>query len=97
MLFIHGGGFEFSSGGADIYNGEALSSKGDVIVVTINYRLGNIVYYSLMIYQRFVRTLNLSHKLENLCLIIYSQYTKAVILFPQVLKNSFHLNVCCFD
>ncbi|XP_053383842.1 cAMP-regulated D2 protein-like [Mercenaria mercenaria] len=40
MLFIHGGGFEFSSGGADVYNGEAISSKGDVIIVTFNYRLG---------------------------------------------------------
>ena len=46
MLFIHGGGFEFSSGGADVYNGEALSSKGDVIVVTFNYRLGNLSFVS---------------------------------------------------
>ena len=41
MLFLHGGGFEFSSGGAELYRGERLTSKGEVILVTINYRLGN--------------------------------------------------------
>ena len=37
MIFIHGGGFV--AGSASLYNGEALSAVGDVIVVTINYRL----------------------------------------------------------
>ena len=40
MLFLHGGSFEFSSGGADVYNGETFVNKGEVILVTTNYRLG---------------------------------------------------------
>ena len=38
MVWIHGGGFMF--GAASKYNPVALVTKGDVIVVTINYRLG---------------------------------------------------------
>lgn len=40
MVFLHGGGFESYTAGADIYNSEMFASKGDVIVVTVNYRLG---------------------------------------------------------
>lgn len=38
MVYIHGG--SFAIGGADIYSGDKLSTFNDVIVVTINYRLG---------------------------------------------------------
>jgi para-nitrobenzyl esterase len=38
MVWIHGGGFVEGSG--DIYNSRWLASKGRIIVVTINYRLG---------------------------------------------------------
>ena len=38
MVWIHGGGFINGSG--DIYNARRLASRGDVVVVTINYRLG---------------------------------------------------------
>ena len=45
MVFIHGGGNQQgaaadTSGGTEIYNGKNLSSRGNVIVVTIDYRLG---------------------------------------------------------
>ncbi|XP_021370550.1 crystal protein-like [Mizuhopecten yessoensis] len=40
MVFIHGGAFESYTGGAEIYNGERFVNKGDVILVTFNYRLG---------------------------------------------------------
>lgn len=40
MVFIHGGGYVYGSKNWPLYNGVKLSSKGDVIVVTINYRLG---------------------------------------------------------
>ncbi|KHK89401.1 carboxylesterase/lipase family protein [Novosphingobium malaysiense] len=38
MVWIHGGAFV--AGGADSYDGWQLSTEGDVVVVTINYRLG---------------------------------------------------------
>ncbi|XP_060556183.1 acetylcholinesterase-like [Ruditapes philippinarum] len=38
MFFIHGGGFSIGSG--LLYDGAVLSSIGNVIIVTINYRLG---------------------------------------------------------
>jgi para-nitrobenzyl esterase len=38
MVWIHGGGF--ANGSGDIYNARWLAAKGDIIVVTINYRLG---------------------------------------------------------
>ncbi len=41
MVFIHGGALEAGSGGI-IYNPEYLVDEGDLIVVTINYRVGNL-------------------------------------------------------
>ncbi|WP_040538698.1 carboxylesterase/lipase family protein [Mycolicibacterium tusciae] len=38
LVWIHGGGFVNGSG--DIYNARRLTGRGDVVVVTINYRLG---------------------------------------------------------
>lgn len=38
MVWIHGGGF--LNGSSDIYNSRWLATRGDIVVVTINYRLG---------------------------------------------------------
>jgi para-nitrobenzyl esterase len=38
LVWIHGGGF--TAGSANEYDGRVLSRQGDVVVVTINYRLG---------------------------------------------------------
>lgn len=40
MFFIHGGGFIEGAGSLDLYNGHELAKK-DVVVVTMNYRLGS--------------------------------------------------------
>lgn len=40
MVWIHGGGFVVGAGSSDLYNGANLAKQGDVVVVTINYRLG---------------------------------------------------------
>ncbi|MCS6935147.1 MAG: carboxylesterase/lipase family protein [Chitinophagales bacterium] len=40
MVWIHGGGFIVGSGASDLYHGANLSRNGDVVVVTLNYRLG---------------------------------------------------------
>ncbi|WP_051252143.1 carboxylesterase/lipase family protein [Rhizobium etli] len=39
MVFLHGGAYRFGSGGAPLYDGENLSERGDVVVVTVNHRL----------------------------------------------------------
>jgi len=40
MVWIHGGGFVIGSGSQSVYDGAALARRGDVVVVTVNYRLG---------------------------------------------------------
>ncbi len=40
MVWIHGGGFTTGAGSIPWYNGAAFVAHGDVVVVTINYRLG---------------------------------------------------------
>lgn len=40
LYWIHGGGFRLGSIRAKPYSGTALSAMGDIIVVTVNYRLG---------------------------------------------------------
>ena len=45
MVWIHGGALVFGSGGLPIYDGSALASR-DVVVVTINYRLGALGFFS---------------------------------------------------
>jgi para-nitrobenzyl esterase len=40
LVWIHGGGFTSGSGSSLLYRGERLALRGDVVVVTINYRLG---------------------------------------------------------
>jgi len=39
MVWIHGGGFMTGSGSSPFYDGGPLAGRGDVVVVTINYRL----------------------------------------------------------
>ncbi|GFW04178.1 acetylcholinesterase-1 [Trichonephila clavipes] len=40
MYWIHGGGYRYGSMRSKLYNGTALTALGDIIVVTVNYRLG---------------------------------------------------------
>ncbi len=40
MVWIHGGGFTGGSGASPLYRGGHLAERGDVVVVTLNYRLG---------------------------------------------------------
>ena len=44
MFWLHGGAFIFGGGVDPMYDGSALSQRGDVVVVTINYRLGALGY-----------------------------------------------------
>lgn len=40
MVWIHGGGFV--NGSSDVYDASRLASRGDIVVVTVNYRLGTL-------------------------------------------------------
>ena len=42
LIFIHGGNFQFQGANEEYLNSALFSSLGDVIVVTINYRLGKL-------------------------------------------------------
>ena len=47
MLWIHGGAFVIGSGAQSIYDGCKLARRGDVVLVTINYRLGALGFLDL--------------------------------------------------
>lgn len=47
MVWIHGGAYTIGSGAQTMYNGETLSRRGDMVVVTINYRLGSLGFLHL--------------------------------------------------
>ncbi len=40
MVWVHGGAYIFGSGSQPLYDGSVLAGDSDVVVVTINYRLG---------------------------------------------------------
>ena len=44
MVWIHGGGFMGGSGSTGTYHGHDLARRRDVVVVTVNYRLGPLGY-----------------------------------------------------
>jgi para-nitrobenzyl esterase len=47
LVWIHGGGFVIGSGAQQIYDGAELARRGDVVVVTLNYRLGALGFLRL--------------------------------------------------
>lgn len=44
LFWLHGGGFSHGAGSQPTYDGGPLVERGDVVVVTINYRLGALGY-----------------------------------------------------
>jgi para-nitrobenzyl esterase len=47
MVWIHGGGFTTGSGSSLAYNGRTLATRGNTVIVTINYRLGAFGFLNL--------------------------------------------------
>ncbi|OGN88874.1 MAG: hypothetical protein A2158_08425 [Chloroflexi bacterium RBG_13_46_14] len=47
MVWIHGGAFNMGSGSEPLSDGVKLASRGDVVVVSINYRLGLLGFLNL--------------------------------------------------
>ncbi len=51
MVWLHGGGFMAGNAAAeDVYDGESLSRKGDVVVVSVNHRLNVLGFLDLSAY-----------------------------------------------
>lgn len=50
MVWLHGGGFSTGSANEEGYDGEALSSSGDVVVVSVNHRLNVFGFLDLSAY-----------------------------------------------
>lgn len=47
MFWIHGGAFTIGAGSQPLYDGQYLAREGDVVVVTINYRMGALGFLNL--------------------------------------------------
>lgn len=47
MVWLHGGAYVLGSGSQPLYDGRALAGTGDVIVVTLNYRIGALGFLDL--------------------------------------------------
>lgn len=47
LVWIHGGGFTSGTGSDTTFDGSALASRGDVVVVSLNYRLSTLGFLAL--------------------------------------------------
>ena len=47
MVWLHGGAYILGSGSQPLYDGRSLAGGGDVVVVTVNYRLGALGFLDL--------------------------------------------------
>jgi para-nitrobenzyl esterase len=47
MVWIHGGGFNTGAGSVGTYNGKYIVPRGDIVLVTINYRIGAFGFLNL--------------------------------------------------
>ncbi|SDU64264.1 para-nitrobenzyl esterase [Gordonia westfalica] len=67
MVWLHGGAYVLGSGSQPYYDGAALASEGDVVIVTLNYRLGVLGFADLSsIDPRFESNVGLSDVLTAL-------------------------------
>jgi para-nitrobenzyl esterase len=73
-VWFHGGGYAYGSGGWPVYDGRNLSSKGDVVVVTVNHRLNLFGY--LFLGDAFGQTYAKSGNLGNLDLIAALEWVR---------------------
>jgi carboxylesterase type B len=47
MVYVYGGGFRTGTGKSTVTDGTNLASRGDVVVVTVNYRVGTLGFLNL--------------------------------------------------
>lgn len=65
MLFIHGGSYMEGSG--NMFDGSVLAAYGNVIVVTMNYRLGVLGKFGVLHPDGFIRYRCIYNCLQTLC------------------------------
>jgi len=59
LVWIHGGGFASGTGGVPLYDGRRLATRGDAVVVTLNYRVGALGFLHLEGLDAFAGAANL--------------------------------------
>ncbi|MDP3803455.1 carboxylesterase/lipase family protein [Brevundimonas sp.] len=69
IVYIHGGAYSTGSGSSPLTNGARLAARGDVVVVTLNHRLGPLGYASLARLSGFARAFRQSGNLGQLDLV----------------------------
>ena len=74
MVWFHGGGYSYGSGGWPAYNGRNLAEKGDVVVVTVNHRLNAFGYLNLA--EKFGDEYSTSGNVGNLDLVRSLEWVK---------------------
>ena len=74
MVWFHGGGYAYGSGGWPAYDGRNLAEKGDVVVVTVSHRLNAFGY--LYLADRFGEEFAESGNLGNLDLIASLEWVR---------------------
>ncbi|MFO1495790.1 MAG: carboxylesterase family protein [Lysobacterales bacterium] len=47
LVYFHGGGYRYGSVSESLYDGAALSARGDVVVITVNHRINGFGYLHL--------------------------------------------------
>jgi para-nitrobenzyl esterase len=69
MVFLHGGGFVSGSCQEHrSYDGERLSRRGDVVVVSLNHRLGPLGYLNLAAYsEKYASSAHAGHARHHYC------------------------------
>jgi len=68
MVWLHGGAYVFGSSSQPLYDGRALVSGGDVVLVTVNYRLGALGFLDLSSYSTDERTFDSNLALRDIIL-----------------------------
>ncbi|MEM5518682.1 carboxylesterase family protein [Henriciella sp. AS95] len=74
MVWFHGGGYAYGSGGWPAYDGRNLAEKGDVVVVTVNHRLN--VFGYLYLGDKFGEDYAASGNLGNLDLVASLEWVR---------------------
>ena len=71
MVWVHGGAYIIGSASQPLYDGQALTSGGEAVVVTVNYRVGGLGFLDLTEFdspqRRFDSNLGLRDVLAALC------------------------------